>query len=428
MLKLNLQNLFAPDKLTKIFTSYQKQVQNYHEQLHKKTCIGAGMLGWLDFPKIYSTKQLQQLVKKAQLWRDDQKTKHIVMLGIGGSYVGVRAGIDYVLDNYQRIKQIHYVASLSPAAIYDLIQQLEQEDFYLVVCSKSGTTLEIGVAFRLFYNLLYQKYGSVVADERIVCITSPTKGVLRDIVNAKKLKAFVVPDDIGGRFSAITPIGLFVMEVLGISAQAVLKGAQQALDETSSFELTTNLAYKYAVLRHYLHTVGHKDVEVFCVCEDFLDFFGEHVKQLFAESEGKKQKGLLPFNCVFTTDLHSVGQYLQEGKGIFFETYLEVLQPNHDLTFTPFFNNLDNLSFLENKTLSQVNRIAKEATIAAHHFEAQVPVISISILDRSPTCFGYLYTWFAKTVAMSGLLLGINPFDQPGVEAYKRRMLTKLQE
>lgn len=429
MVNLHLNYLFQDEnKVNEIVQKYQAKVIDLNKSLQEKTCIYGHMLGWMDYPFNYDKKEFTKLINLANEWKNNQKVKNVVLLGIGGSYIGIRAAIDFALNEFTREKEIYYVSSLSSSYIADLVQKLKNQDFYLVVVSKSGTTLETAVAFRLFYKLLVQNSGSERAKERIVAITDKEKGVLRQIVQKHELNAFTIPDDVGGRFSAITPVGLFVSHVMGLDANKILEGARKALIDTQVDDLNTNLAYKYAVLRHYLHTEMKKDIEFMCVNENALVFLAEHTKQIFAESEGKQNKALLPYDVLYTTDLHSIGQFMQEGKNIFFETHIEVKNPLNDIKIESFMEDIDGLGYLNNKKLDSINKIARLSTIEAHFYEANVPIIRIEVNSRNEKTYGYLYAWFSKAVAMSGLLLDVNPFDQPGVEAYKKRMFAKLKK
>lgn len=427
MIKLDLSNfLNGKSDIEKIFSDYSGTVKKLHNSLENKKCRGSEMLGWLDYPMSYDKSEIKELISLSSEWYKNDKVKNIVVLGIGGSYIGVRAAIDMVLPEFNRKKEIFYVSSLSSSYIANLIEKLKKEDFYLIVISKSGTTLEIGTAFRIFYKLLFEKFGSEGAKEKIVCITDKTDGVLRKIVKSGNLKSFSIPKDVGGRFSAITPVGLFAMGAMGLDVEKVLKGCQKALSDVSNPDIKKNTAYKYAVLRHWENTKNKKDVEVFCVYDDGMKFFSEHLKQLFAESEGKEGKALYPTNCLFTTDLHSVGQYLQQGKRIMLETCVEVKKPLKDVKIESFMNDEDGLGFLNGKTIDQINKVAASSTIDAHHIDGHINIVKITVDQRNEENFGYLFSWFSKVVAMSGLLLDINPFDQPGVEAYKKRMFAKL--
>lgn len=427
MIKLNLKNfLNGADQVTDIFNQYKENVKNLNKSIDKRKCPGGEMLGWMDYPTDYDKSEIKDLINLSSEWYKNDKIKNIVMLGIGGSYIGIRAAIDMVLPEFNRKKEIFYVSSLSSSYIANLLEKLKKEDFYLIVISKSGTTLEVGTAFRLFYSLLFAKFGSEGAKEKVVCITDKTQGVLRKIVNSHGLKSYSIPGNIGGRFSAITPVGLFAMGAMGLNVEKVLEGCRKAIEDTKNPDIFKNTAYQYAALRHWEYQNNKKDLEVFCVYEDGMRFFSEHLKQLFAESEGKDDKALYPTNCLFTTDLHSVGQYLQQGKRIFFETCIETIKPLKDVTIEPFMNDEDGLGFLNGKTVDYINKVAASSTIEAHHIDGKVDIVKLEVPERNEENFGYLYSWFSKAVAMSGLLLGINPFDQPGVEAYKKRMFAKL--
>lgn len=427
MIKLNLKNFLQNNsQVEEIFNQYKEEVKNIHKTIDKRKCAGSEMLGWMDYPFNYDKNEIKDLVSLSKEWYKNEKIKNIVMIGIGGSYIGVKAAIDMVLPEFNRKKEIYYISSMSSSYIANLLEKFKKEDFYLVVVSKSGNTLEIGLAFRLFYSLLFEKFGSEGAKEKTVVITDKTSGVLRKIVDNYNLKSYSLPKDVGGRFSAITPVGLFAMGAVGLDVEKVLEGCRQALEDTKDPDIFKNTAYQYAALRFWEYEKNNKSVEVFCVYEDSMRFFTEHLKQLFAESEGKQEKALYPTNCLFTTDLHSVGQFLQEGKKILFETCIEVQQPLKDVKIHSFLNDEDGLGFVNNKSLDEINKIAASSTIDAHHIDGGLDVIKIEVKKRDEKNFGYLYSWFSKVVAMSGLLLQINPFDQPGVEAYKKRMFAKL--
>ncbi|WP_412032552.1 glucose-6-phosphate isomerase [Malacoplasma muris] len=411
-----------------IMELYKDKVKDIHKIITNKTCPGGEMLGWMDYPFNYDTNELNEIISFSQSWRKNDNIKTLVVLGIGGSYLGLKAAIEMCLPAFDRDREIIYVYNLSSNYIVSLLKKLKKENFYLICISKSGTTLETAVAFRLFYELMFNKVGGEVAKERMVCITDKEKGKLRQIVNKYNLKSFVIPSDVGGRFSAITPVGLFAMAYMGLDVQQILKGCQAALNDTNVSTLSKNTAYKYAVARHYCYEKLNKSLEVFGVYEPNMHYLTEHWKQLMAESEGKNHKGLYPTNCLFTTDLHSVGQFLQEGSPIFFETILHVENPNFDKKIESFMNDDDGLNFVNNKTINQLNKIACLSTIDAHHIDGNTPIIQLYIDKMDEYHFGYLYSWLSKVVAMSALLLGVNPFDQPGVEQYKKRMFKKLKE
>lgn len=427
MVKLDYSNFLNKEKVEKLFKSYQEKVITLNDSLKNKKCKGHEMLGWIEYPSNYDKKEIDEIIKVANAWRSSN-IKKVVMLGIGGSYIGVRAGIDFALPEFGRDMEIIYVSSLSSSYLSTLIKELKKDDFYLIVISKSGTTLEVSLAFRLFFNLLFEKFGSEGAKERIVCITDKVKGVLRKIANTHDLKTFSIPDDVGGRFSAITPIGLFPMAVMGLNPKEVLEGCKTALNDTNKPDLDKNTAYQYACLRNWQYAKNNKQMEIFCVYENALSFLTEHWKQLFAESEGKEDKGLYPSNCLFTTDLHSVGQFLQDGTKFFFETCLSIKEPLNDKKIEPFMNNEDGLDYVNGKTIDYINKVAASSTVDAHHLEGGVDIIKLELPKRDAFNFGYIYSWFSKALAMSALLTKVNPFDQPGVEAYKKRMFASLKK
>ncbi|MBD5445946.1 MAG: glucose-6-phosphate isomerase [Mycoplasma sp.] len=427
MVKLDYSNFQNKEKAAKLLKSYEEKIKTLNESLKNKKCKGHEMLGWMDYPFKYDEYEINEIIKTVDSWRTSS-IKKVVMLGIGGSYIGVRAGIDFALPEFSRDMEIIYVSSLSSSYIASLLEKLKKEDFYLIVISKSGTTLEISVAFRLFYNLLFEKFGSEGAKERVVCVTDSSKGILKNIAKTHDLKTFSIPDNVGGRFSAITPIGLFPMAVMGLNPKEVLQGCKDALKDTSNPNLDKNTAYQYACLRNWQYTKNNKQMEILCVYENSLFYLTEHWKQLFAESEGKDGKGLYPSNCLFTTDLHSVGQFLQDGKKFFFETCLSVKTPLLDKKIEPFLNNEDGLDYLNNKTLDYVNKVAASSTIDAHHIEGGVDIIKLELQKRDAYNFGYIYSWFSKALAMSALLIKVNPFNQPGVEEYKKRTIANLKK
>lgn len=427
MIKISFKN-FDSNESKNIFNDAKDNVKAIHKSLNDKTCLGAEMLGWMSYPFDYDVSEFEEMKSLAQAWRKDNSIKTIVVLGIGGSYIGLKAAIDMCLPSFNREKEIIYVYNMSAPYIVSLMNRLKKEDFYLVAISKSGTTMETAVAFRLFYELLFSRVGSEVTRERVVCITDKENGKLRKIVEKYNLKSFSIPTNVGGRFSAITPVGLFTMAYMGLDIDKIIKGCQDALNDTNTSVLSKNTAYQYAVMRHYAYSKLNKKIEVFSVCEPQMFFFSEHWKQLMGESEGKSHKGLYPTNCLFTTDLHSLGQFLQEGSPVFFETILEVEKPSLNKTIESFMSDDDGLSFINGKTIDDLNKVATHSTIDAHHIDGGVKVISLSIEQMNEYYFGYLYSWISRVVAMSALLLGVNPFDQPGVEAYKKRMFDTLKK
>ncbi|MEF9985447.1 MAG: glucose-6-phosphate isomerase [Malacoplasma sp.] len=428
MIKLNLKSFDKKENVEKILKSYESKIKKNALKIEQKKCKGSDMLGWLTYPSDYDKNEIDKIIKIGSQWNKNIEIKNIVLLAIGGSYIATKAAIDMNIPFFNRDKEIFYVSNMSSTYIVSLLEKLKKEDFYLIVVSKSGTTLETAIAFKIFFELLYTKNGSEVAKDRIAIITDKENGSLRQIATKYNLVSFSVPNDIGGRFSAISPVGLLPMAVMGLDIKKILKGCQKALNDCKSDNIQKNDAYKYAALRHYMYSKKQKAVEFFITYEPNLFFVTEHLKQLFGESEGKDKKGLYPSNCLFTTDLHSIGQFLQDGTQMFFETCLLVKEPKLDMTIGNFLEADDGLKFINDKSIDQINKIAASSTIDAHHIDGGVPIVQIEISKMDEENFGYLYSWFSKALAMSALLLDVNPFDQPGVEAYKKRMFSKLKK
>lgn len=428
MIKLNTKNFLKKEQMEKIFDAYAKRVEKNAIKIDERKCKESNMLGWLNYPFDYDRNEIDKIMKIGKEWHQNADIKNIVLIAIGGSYIATKAAIDMVQPFFNRDKEIFYVANMSSTYITSLLEKLKREDFYLIAVSKSGTTLETAVAFKVFFELLYTKYGSEVSKDKIAIITDKENGVLRKIATKYNLTSFVVPNDIGGRFSAITPVGLLPMAVMGLDIQKILEGAQKALNDCKNTNIKNNSAYKYAAIRHYMYSKKQKAIEFFITYEPNLFYITEHLKQLFAESEGKDGKALYPSNCLFTTDLHSVGQFLQDGNKVFFETCLLLKEPKLNTKVGHFLEDDDGLKYIGEKTIDELNRIASSSTIDAHHIDGGVDVITIEISKMDEENFGYLYSWFSKSLAMSALLLDVNPFNQPGVEAYKKRMLASLKK
>lgn len=428
MIKLNTKNFLKKDEIEKIFESYANRIEKNAIKIDEKKCKESNMLGWLKYPFDYDKNEIDRVMKIGKEWNQNTDIKNIVLLAIGGSYIATKAAIDMVQPFFNRDKKIFYVSNMSSTYIVSLLDKLKREDFYLIVVSKSGTTLETAIAFKIFFELLYTKYGSEVSKDKIVVITDKENGVLRKIATKYNLTSFSVPNDIGGRFSAITPVGLLPMAAMGLDIQKILKGCQKALNDSKEKNIMKNAAYKYAAIRHYMYSKKKKTIEFFITYEPNLFYITEHLKQLFAESEGKDGKGLYPSNCLFTTDLHSVGQFLQDGNKVFFETCLLVKEPKLNAKIGHFLEEDDGLKYIGEKTIDELNKVAASSTIDAHHIDGGVDVIVLEISKMDEENFGYLYSWFSKSLAMSALLLDVNPFNQPGVEAYKKRMLSSLNK
>ena len=384
------------------------------------------MLGWIKHPQEYydseEYKKIKDVAKKIK-----KNSDVLVVIGIGGSYLGARAVIKALSNSFleERDTKVIFVGNtLSPNVLKDTISYLEGKDFSINVISKSGTTLEPAISFRIFRELLENKYGLKEAKNRIFVTTDEEKGALRKLAKKEKYETFVIPNDIGGRFSVLTAVGLLPIAVAGINIDDILAGAITGEDKYSDASLKYNECYQYAVLRNMLYEDGKK-VEILASYEPKMQYIEEWWKQLFAESEGKNKKGILPYSTIYTTDLHSLGQYVQDGERTLFETVLEIETQDKDIKINTDEDNLDGLNYLAGKKLSFVNEKAMEGTIKAHT-EGGVPNIKISIKDLSPTSIGELIYFFEKACAMSAKLLEVNPFDQPGVEAYKKNMFKLL--
>lgn len=412
-------------------TYLQDAVKVAHHSLHEKTGQGNEFLGWVNIPTDYDHEEFLRIKKAAA---DIQGHSDVlIVIGIGGSYLGTRAAIEMLQHSFynllttdeRKAPQILYVGNnISSTYIQDVIDVLANKDFSINVISKSGTTTEPALAFRIFRKLLEEKYGQQKAKKRIFVTTDASKGALKNLATEEGLETFVIPDDVGGRYSVLTAVGLLPIAVSGADIDQMMQGAQEAKVDLSSSELNENQAYQYAVARHVLYNKG-KTIEMLINYEPGLQYFSEWWKQLFGESEGKDGKGIFPASANFSTDLHSLGQYIQEGRRDLFETVIKVEKARRELTIEAAENNLDGLNYLAGQTVDFVNNKAFEGTLLAHT-DGGVPNLMLSIPKMDAFTFGYLVYFFEKACAMSGYLLGVNPFDQPGVEAYKVNMFALL--
>ena len=409
----------------------EAMVKCAHETVHEGTGAGNDFLGWLDLPVNYDKAEFDRIKKAAEKIKSDSDV--LVVIGIGGSYLGARAAIEMltnhfhnVLDNSKRkAPQVFFVGNnISSTYVADLLEAIEGKDISVNVISKSGTTTEPAIAFRVLKEFLENKYGKEEAAKRIYATTDAKKGALKQVSDEEGYETFVIPDDVGGRFSVLTPVGLLPIAVAGIDIDAIMTGANDARVDFSNSNLDENDCYQYAVVRNILHRKG-KDIELLVNYEPNLHYVSEWWKQLYGESEGKDQKGLFPASVDFSTDLHSMGQYVQDGKRILFETVLNVEKPRRVLNLKEEANDLDGLNYLSGKTLDFVNEKAFQGTLLAHT-DGQVPNLLINIPTLDEYNFGYLVYFFEKACGISGYLLGVNPFNQPGVEAYKKNMFALL--
>lgn len=403
------------------------QIQAAHTMLHEKSGLGNDFLGWLDLPVNYDKEEFARIKAAAKRMQEDSDV--VIVIGIGGSYLGARAAIEALKGMMYNAKKkktpdIYFVGnSISPAYLQDIISLCEDREFSVNVISKSGTTTEPAVAFRVFKALLEKKYGKEGAKRRIYATTDRAKGTLKELSDREGYETFVVPDDVGGRFSVLTAVGLLPIAVSGCDIDRLMEGAAAAREAFAECSLE-NDCYRYAATRNILYRKG-KAVELLACYEPNFTLMNEWYKQLFGESEGKDGKGLFPASVVFSTDLHSMGQFVQDGARVMFETVVDIKTPQQDLFIEKSADNFDGLDFLANQNMSVVNRKAMEGTILAHT-DGGVPNVLLEVDALDEYNLGYLIYFFEKACAISGYLLGVNPFDQPGVESYKKNMFALL--
>lgn len=408
-------------------TGIKSQVESAAKVLHDKTGLGNDFLGWLDLPVDYDKEEFTRI--KAAAERIQSNSDVLIVIGIGGSYLGARAAIEFLKSPfYNNMKKdtpdIYYVGNnINPTDLNEVLSICEGKDITVNVISKSGTTTEPALAFRIFKKLIEDKYGRDGAKERIFCTTDKSKGTLKNLADAEGYETFVIPDDVGGRFSVLTAVGLLPIAVAGCDIDNLMKGAAKAREDFKA-DFDNNDCYKYAALRNILYRKG-KSVELMVSYDPAFCMMSEWYKQLFGESEGKDNKGIFPSSVVFSTDLHSMGQFIQDGSRIMFETVVDIKNPKQDIFLENDSENLDGLNFLTNQNMSVVNRKALEGTVLAHT-EGGVPNIILELDKVNEENLGYMIYFFEKACAVSGYILGVNPFNQPGVESYKSNMFALL--
>ncbi|EOV2133444.1 glucose-6-phosphate isomerase [Staphylococcus pseudintermedius] len=404
----------------------QDAVKAIHRTIHEGTGAGSDFLGWVDLPVNYDKEEFSHIKEAAKQVQSHSDV--LVVIGIGGSYLGARSAIEMLTPAFKKDSEYPEIIfagnHLSSSYLQSLIDYLADKDYSVNVISKSGTTTEPAVAFRIFKKLLEEKYGKEEAVKRIFATTDQAKGALKQLATNEGYETFVVPDDVGGRFSVLTAVGLLPIAVAGIDIDAMMGGAAKAREELSSDDLSSNIAYQYASIRNILYNKGYT-TEMLINYEPSLQYFNEWWKQLFGESEGKDLKGIYPSSANFTTDLHSLGQYVQEGRRFLIETVLKVENPEHDITIEEDAEDLDGLNYLAGKTVDEVNTKAFEGTLLAHT-DGGVPNMVVKLPRLDAETYGYVVYFFELAVAMSGYQLGVNPFNQPGVEAYKQNMFALL--
>ncbi len=425
-LKLNtkyLEKFIAPHEME----GAKAQAMLAAQTLESQNGQGSDFLGWTTLPTDYDKEEFARI--KAAAEKIKKNSDVLIVIGIGGSYLGARAVIEFLKSPlYNNLKKdtpdIYYVGnSISPTHLSEVISICEGKDVSVNIISKSGTTTEPALAFRIFKKMLEDKYGKEGAKERIFATTDAKKGTLKELSDTEGYETFVVPDDVGGRFSVLTAVGLLPIAVAGCDIDALMAGARQAQNDfTADFD--SNDCYKYAAIRNILYRKG-KSVEMLVSYEPAFAMMNEWFKQLFGESEGKDNKGIFPASVIFSTDLHSMGQFIQDGSRVMFETVVDIKKPKTDIFLENDAENLDGLNFLTNQNMSVVNRKAFEGTILAHT-EGGVPNIILEMEDTSEKSLGYMIYFFEKACAISGYMLGVNPFNQPGVESYKKNMFALL--
>ena len=429
-IKLDFKNSGVTQKS---IMEYKAQVEIIHKDLHRRANDEKDFVGWLDLPTNYDKDEFARIKKAAK--KIKKESDILVVIGIGGSYLGARAVIEALTSSFnnmlsakqRKYPQILYVGNnLSPNYINELIEYIGDKDFSINVISKSGTTTEPAISFRIFREILENKYGIDEARSRIYVTTDKERGALKTLSDEEGYETFVIPDNIGGRFSVLTPVGLLPIAVAGIDIEKLMKGAKLAQDNYNDEKLKYNECYQYAVIRNILYKDG-KTTEVFANYEPKMHYMTEWLKQLFGESEGKEEEGIFPAGIDLTTDLHSMGQYMQQGLRNLFETVLSIETPKSNITINSDDDNLDGLNYLAGKDLDYVNKKAMEGTIEAH-VSGGVPNILFKMEKLDEENLGGLIYFFELACAMSGSILKVNPFNQPGVEEYKRNMFRLLEK
>ena len=421
------KNFFNEDELKQI----KPYVELANEVLTSKTGAGNDFLGWVDLPETYDKDEFARIKKAAEKIKNDSEV--LVVIGIGGSYLGAKAAIEFLSHSFynnlpkdkRKTPEIYFAGTnMSGVYLQHLIDVVGDRDFSVNVISKSGTTTEPAIAFRVFKKMLEEKYGKEEAAKRIYATTDKAKGALKTLATAEGYETFVVPDNVGGRFSVLTAVGLLPIAAAGIDIDDLMAGAKDAMNDFANKNMDENQALQYAAARNILHRKG-KDLELMVNYEPRVHYLAEWWKQLFGESEGKEGKGLYPTSADFSADLHSLGQYIQQGQRLFFETVVSIGKPEVEFVIESDKENLDGLNFIAGKTLDYVNKKATDGVILAH-VDGNVPNLGINIPEVTPYHLGYTFYFFEKACGVSGYLLGVNPFDQPGVEAYKKNMFALL--
>jgi glucose-6-phosphate isomerase len=408
----------------------QPHIETAHNLLHQKTGLGNDFLGWVTLPADYDKEEFDRIQKAAD--KIKASCDILIVIGIGGSYLGARAAIELLQSPFYNNKKkdtpdIYFVGNnTNPTYLNEILSLCEGKDICVNVISKSGTTTEPAIAFRVFRNLLIQKYGKEGAKERIFSTTDKSRGTLKSLSDKEGYETFVIPDDVGGRYSVLTAVGLLPIAVSGCDIKKIMEGAKCAQDSFMNTDLAQNDCYRYAAYRNLFYRKG-KVIELLVSYEPAFAMMAEWFKQLFGESEGKDNKGIFPASATFSTDLHSLGQWIQDGTRNIFETVVDIQKPKQDFFIEEDKDNFDGLNFLANQNMSVVNQNAMKGTILAHT-EGGVPNLVLEMDEINEFNFGYMVYFFEKACAISGYILGVNPFDQPGVESYKKNMFALLNK
>lgn len=430
MVKFDYKNSSINDRM---IYQYEKDVLKNHQLLHENPDDEKEFLGWINLPENYDKKEFERIKKAASKIQSDSDV--LIVIGIGGSYLGARAVIEAITNCFyntlpakkRKLPLIIYAGNnLSPNYMNDLLELIGEKDISINVISKSGTTTEPAIAFRVLREAIESKYGIEEAKKRIYVTTDKARGALKTLATKENYETFVIPDNVGGRFSVLTAVGLLPIATAGVDIDRLMEGARYAREKYMDSSIKFNDCYKYAVVRNLLYNSGKK-IEVLANYEPQLHYFTEWWKQLYGESEGKDGKGIFPAGVDLTTDLHSMGQYIQDGERHLFETVLSVNTPKSDIVVKEDDENLDGLNYLAGKGLDYINKKAMEGTAEAH-VSGNVPNLRITVDKLDEENLGHLIYFFEKACAMSGLLLGVNPFNQPGVEEYKKNMFRLLEK
>lgn len=428
-LKLNLKNTGIDQKA---IMKYKEKVEQIHHELHKRANAQNDFVGWLELPTNYDKEEFKRIKKAAK--KIAKESDILVVIGIGGSYLGARAVIESLTSTFynllpekqRKFPQILYVGNnLSPNYINELIEYIGDKDFSVNVISKSGTTTEPAIAFRIFREILENKYGIDEARSRIYATTDKEKGALKTLSENEGYEQFVVPDNVGGRYSVLTAVGLLPIAVAGIDIDKLMEGARNAQERFDDPDLKYNECYQYAVIRNILYNKMNKTTEILVNYEPKMHYFTEWWKQLYGESEGKDKKGIFPASVTLTADLHSMGQFIQDGSRLMFETVLSVEDPGAEIILEKEDVDLDGLNYLAGKSVDFINKSAMNGTILAHT-DGQVPNLMVKIPAQNEFYLGELFYFYEFACGVSGYILGVNPFNQPGVESYKKNMFALL--